>query len=150
MEVGTDLVGKTLDFLDERQPAEELRNHHIVSGRQVAPRGGKTDRAGKQACRVSIIAPSADQAPDAVDVQIQCKRMVVDVHLGQRGLATPRRPIEQNQPRHGAKSTATAPTGFGAAADEDGNDHAGDRGVVAGGWHHHGWLAQIPVTGPGC
>jgi hypothetical protein len=51
---------------------------------------------------MSIIVPPAEKAPHLVDVKIQGQRMLIGEHPRQRGLATPRRPVEHDQPRHSA------------------------------------------------
>ena len=81
-------------------PAKELRNHHIVSIREVRSRCHEGDGAAEQFCGFRLVAPATDHAPDTVDVEIQAQRMGIDVHLCQGRLAAPWRPVDHDQPGH--------------------------------------------------
>lgn len=81
MEGRTGLVRQLLKLLKECQPAQELRDHHVMPGRQVGPRRSQGDRPGEQPRGMRIIAPPAKKAPHLVDVKIQGQRMLIGVHF---------------------------------------------------------------------
>lgn len=68
MELGTDLVGKVLHLLDKRRTAQELRNHHMVSGPWRPVKQDHPRHRASLGAKVSFPHLPVEQFPNDVEV----------------------------------------------------------------------------------
>ena len=116
-EGGAHLSRKLLNLLDEGQPADVLRDDHVLARQEVLPGGDEGDRPRERTALLRLFAPTPDERANPVDVEVERQRVLISEQLGQRGFAAPGRPVQQDQPRHrGSFARSPSPGGARAAA----------------------------------
>ncbi len=71
-----------------------------MAGTEMNACHAESDRSNKLTRLAEALAPAADQAAHSVDVEVEHARMIVDVQLGERGLANAWETIQVNEAWH--------------------------------------------------